>query len=156
MPVYRGPLNVWWKRAKSDIQYGEFVVIQRSWLIFTYLFCCDLVVTLGRKKFVSPTLARWGGGEPGYMTGKRSLVGLACCTINWGMTKFFGRFGDRNSLDGGSMSMDICTVGGRGMGRTTAGVLRLGRPISNISGGRFEWLAVCLNASDGAVTHTST
>lgn len=46
-----------------------------DWLfIITYLFCCDLVVTLGRKKLVSPTLARCGGGEPGCITGNRSLV----------------------------------------------------------------------------------
>lgn len=73
----------------------------------------------GIKKLVSPTLARCGGGEPGYMTGRRSFVGLACWITSWGMTRFLGRLGERSSVDGGSTSIDICTVGGRGMGLTT-------------------------------------
>lgn len=103
-------------------------------VIITYLFCCDFVVTFGRKKLVSPTLARCGGGEPGYITGRRSLVGLACSMTNCGMIRFFGRFGDRNSLAGGSISIDICTVGGRGIGRMTVVVVfRFGRPVSLLS-----------------------
>lgn len=151
MPAYRGPSGVC---SETIHQLNGSLWMLRRHLIFTYLFCCDLVVTLGMKKFVSPTLARCGGGEPGYITGRRSLVGLACCTINCGMTKFFGRFGDLNSFDGGSMSMDIWTVGGRGMGRTMVGVWRLGRPISLLSA-NWDLLAFVAAASDWPVRQRS-
>lgn len=77
--------------------------------VLCYLFCCSL---LGNAKLVSPILARWGGGEPGCITGgsrwRTSRVGLGCSTIRVGMIRSRGRCA-RSSGVGGFMSIVIVT-----------------------------------------------
>lgn len=85
------------------------------------------------KIWISLALARCGGGEPSNLTGIRSRVGLACCTINCGIIRLFGRFGDfgdRCSGVGGSTSIRIFVAkdaGGRfGIGLSNGGVFLFG------------------------------
>lgn len=104
---------------------------------FTYIFCDGIGGSDASSSVTQMVMSlacggRCGGGDPSSFAGMRSLVGDGVWTNNWGMMRSLGRFGERSSGVGGSMSMNISatSVGRVGIGRNIFGIFRFGIPMS--------------------------